>query len=852
MKLLKFELLKIWKQKKILWMVLFVFLASGAIYWQHASQQEFIKERVQEKVEVYKGEADKIYGELSLLQKDGLLTESQEKQFTVINQMATSLFNWSSAIYNEEWAAIPDIEYDFLTHLLAFEESGGQFTQLTGIEKEIAIEKNEWLRTHGLPYEDEMYGLSPHILLVNNSTWLFGIAGILILVLLFGNTLVNEKEQKTWLTLSTQPIKKAKLIAGKYSSLVVMMVLFIVLVVGAGLLLPFILNNLPMQWQYPVLTRTAESFEFLSTYQYMTRSLILFICAAIFIFSLVLFISKWVGNSFSMLLLTAFLFIIGVVATDVYVALQVAVNPFNYFRFSDLLTSTPSSSDWLYPVMTVIWSTLLILLTIYLSDKNTNLLFSQEVKRPFKKGMTLAKASRLWSVMIFEWRKLQRKGLLRQSVFMLVLLIVIGYLGLTQWTHEKEKAYVENLEKSSESMIIPFFEEQIAEFEDNKQLAIDAENESEAANFQYLIEESQKALAFLKEQSSKIQNAVIGLQNKDWDSFYEYQLFENQFANGEYESGNFFSGVMDDIGKFTIDVSIEEKHWLMEHNIEPVFGGEYLPTIYIHFKDDDAKEFWLEQNHKVDNSGLFSVYSFFENYLYVIPTLLFLFLMGSGLSSERGKKQTIRMLQTQPLSKRSLFLGKVLSGVLVSLGSFIGIYGFILLLGTVYDQFGDWNYPILHYNSNSLLESATYEGLRSMGNGYHFVPLGEFLIETIILSLFIVLFVIVLSNFLSLFLKNQFTVMALTILLLVGGHYVSMEMLSDWAHLIPFTYFDIPRVVNGEISTLLDKPSLNYTTGILVFSISALVIVLIGLLISKKQRFNLRNNDETISMTKNM
>lgn len=70
----------------------------------------------------------------------------------------------------------------------------------------------------------------------------------------------------------------------------------------------------------------------------------------------------------------------------------------------------------------------------------------------------------------------------------------------------------------------------------------------------------------------------------------------------------------------------------------------------------------------------------------------------------------------------------------------------------------------------------------------------------------------------------------MTVVLLVGagGYIASSRLLADWAHLSPFTYLDIPKIINGEVSTLANNPCINLLTGVLVLAASTLVVLVIG------------------------
>ena len=107
------------------------------------------------------------------------------------------------------------------------------------------------------------------------------------------------------------------------------------------------------------------------------------------------------------------------------------------------------------------------------------------------------------------------------------------------------------------------------------------------------------------------------------------------------------------------------------------------------------------ENRKIDNSGLFILHLYFNQYFYFIPMMLFLFLFGAGFSSEKGKRATLQFLKTQPIAEKKVYLGKGIQATVTALFSNLGLFAFVILIATIFNRFGDWHYPILHYDSKA-------------------------------------------------------------------------------------------------------------------------------------------------------
>jgi hypothetical protein len=206
MKMFLFELKKIWRQRKILWLLLISLLCTIAIYQSNASEQREIKERAFEKMEAYQNGINSKQRELSEIQRQQELTEIQQNQLDVISSMNMSLLQWNRAIDNEEWENIYPLKLSFLELVEEYEGYGESFAPLTGQDLLISNEMTKWFIKHELIYEDEEYPVSPHLLVKEISTLAFSLFGLFLILLFFGNTFTNEKEQHTWLTIQTQPI----------------------------------------------------------------------------------------------------------------------------------------------------------------------------------------------------------------------------------------------------------------------------------------------------------------------------------------------------------------------------------------------------------------------------------------------------------------------------------------------------------------------------------------------------------------------------------------------------------------------------------------------------------------------
>ncbi|WP_078380735.1 hypothetical protein [Sutcliffiella halmapala] len=98
------------------------------------------------------------------------------------------------------------------------------------------------------------------------------------------------------------------------------------------------------------------------------------------------------------------------------------------------------------------------------------------------------------------------------------------------------------------------------------------------------------------------------------------------------------------------------------------------------------------------------------------------------------------------------------------------------------------------------------------------------------------IFILTITIFLSTFIKNSLSVFAVSILINISGYYLTTKFGENYAHLSPFTYFNLSKVVNGELSVVVDNVNINFLNGSIVLMGLTLLFMFFGYLV-------LRNNN---------
>ena len=864
MSLLKFEMKKMLKQKKYVWAFIVVLLIISAIFSLNTYQRSRLRNNwitysAESEFAPLTAEWDKRESALIRLQGHRGLNDLEIKQLEYSRQIGESLNSIRRTIRFGSWDEIHGLQKNFLDNLQKYSEANGEFVELEGIEREIAIEKNAWVIEHDITYEVEGYPLTQHLFLKQISSLLLGIIGLGILLILFGNSIIEEKEHHTLHTLKTQPISKLKLILSKYTTFLLMTVTFIGMVVGIGFIVPLIFGGQTLNLMYPHVLITGDSFKIISTGEHLLRSFVLFFCASSITFSISLLASKWVKKSLSSYFLIGIAIATGYVTTSM---IKSPLNPFYLLNFGKIITAVPQSTDWLYILSMVIWSSFFLMVTAYLPDQEIKAVQNIEKKvtefinnkKPFASGNTKLRSSRIRNIISFEWRKVKREGLLKSFAIGILVIILGGHFLVSHHTRKAETDYLAELDWRA-----AVNREKYVQYKENLNYRVEAKKAFEESPIEdyasYLdsirlleedIENWEEIVRTVGEELDMIEGAIIAYEQGDWATFHRYQQLENQRAfEATYPKNNNWGPRSETLHRFTKLVSINEKNWLIEKNIQPVLPGEFIPTIYQSWGDrtrigwggqEIQRYQWEKENRKIDNSGLFFLFLSFKYYSYFIPLIFLLFLIGGGMSKEKGKKATFRLLKTQPIAEENIFLGKVINAFTIVVASTLVIALSVVIVGTVLNRLGDWEYPVLHYNSWKTTISNGYTGLNA-GQGYHFITLGKYLLDSMLLFMSLSILLVGVSTFLSLFFKRTLGVFALTIIIGTGGYWLNVKNPLQRSHTSPFTYFDIPKIVNGEIAATINDPRVNVQTGVIVFLGLTLLMLILGYLYLNKEKF---------------
>ncbi len=118
----------------------------------------------------------------------------------------------------------------------------------------------------------------------------------------------------------------------------------------------------------------------------------------------------------------------------------------------------------------------------------------------------------------------------------------------------------------------------------------------------------------------------------------------------------------------------------------------------------------------------------------------------------------------------------------------------------------------------------------------HFMNLSQYLIETVSLMVFGVIFLMSLSLFLSRFIKNRVTLFVLVLLVvLIPYGLTSLGLLNLVAPFLPTSYLSAGQIVDGSMKVMAQSEWLSTGLGLSVLGLFSVILLILTIEISHKK-----------------
>lgn len=347
--------------------------------------------------------------------------------------------------------------------------------------------------------------------------------------------------------------------------------------------------------------------------------------------------------------------------------------------------------------------------------------------------------------------------------------------------------------------------------------------EESALDFQKGADEMEKELADKERETGRMQTELAGaaansriqadahelmydsIKNQDWPLYWKGELLNASLMVDlkEEELETILTSYRWPT-PFTVFAYRDQMEWMEERDIHPIFRTDQMSwkTLYdIDYDFPFIQEVVMERSEKYSSSGVSFMYHVFQ-YGFTIGGIFLLLVLFADILTKEGfsRNGPIQLARTQPIRRSAFWAAKSATVVLgtVALTTLVAVLA--LMLGTLFERFGDWNYPVLIYGAE-----RTYE-IWSMTH---------FLAISFVLFLVMALFAFALLYLFSLLTDRALLSLGIVIIVFVVGQIITQQSLFlSWSHWLPFHYVDAYAIVSGRYAVIQDNTNLTFLQGI--------------------------------------
>lgn len=298
-----------------------------------------------------------------------------------------------------------------------------------------------------------------------------------------------------------------------------------------------------------------------------------------------------------------------------------------------------------------------------------------------------------------------------------------------------------------------------------------------------------------------------------------YRISERTLVNGKIT--NFSKQANDEFRKILLNSDIKPMNLIYNRSI----------TYYDKLKYSNILNEAINEQIPKDASSFILLYRLIVEYkLSIILLIVASLLFGAGYKYEFMYSNSLDFMKSQPVNRKNIYKTKIFTSFKYSLIFFLAVYLLVMIFGLFNDPRNTLEFPVIKYlglcpDANDGYDFSKY---------FTYISLWRFLIETFILTMFSIIFILSIMQLLSLIFNNVFKVYLISILLIIIG-YILLKLFPNAANLNPIFYFYTNSIVDGSVSVKFGYGSADTISGVIVLTIYSLIIYILGKHLS---RFN--------------
>jgi|GEM_PF-535708 len=775
------------------------------------------------------------------------VSEEDQLLYDLVDEAERHRFNYSVSAYYEDWHNMNIAKQNIWELLLEIVEIEPNLRSLNA--DELLMEKNllDWAVDNEVGTYDFESDTNSLFILYQSFSYLFSLPALMLIVFFFCLPIFLEPNRPEFNFSKVLPITYPKMMVQKLILFMSIFATYISSAVGMSLILAiFDSTSLKAQLQYPMMVYQGMDLISKPLWQVLLFQILFFAGLGLLSLSVVTLFSKLFKNDLFISFMYTVLIMIGLQVTRLTPSSELTYNPIAWFDSNHFILYQRTES--IAPVLLILFTVAIVFAGLVLLRPLT---LPRWQRKPSYRG--IEKLSKGFLIR-FESLKIHRQAILFYSTAILTAFTlyhaVDSYQDQTvfhQQTQDDFYALIDQYEKEIDSNLEA--EAISASWLEIPDLpaSIESEYEAEIARLQAERKRIEAKLADLKAVEADVANYDYSVL-KQLELSYMKNDYEYVTRTGDADRSEVIP-TPDPIFIPNAYINYRLSQYKFENKIDFVSPGAPYQTLFIptyhetpRSGEDQAPamveledfEHYLaavnQEHHYL--SGLNLLADFFNQHYYLVLLILLVGFYSLSYVREWDGQGTIRYLLTQPISLTKIFTSKVAASLGMGISFTLIACFLIFLIGSLLNGVGQPEFPFIQYVSN-VAAQGNEEQLISIPMQLKFfqiIPLWKWLLIGAGLLLTTIFMINQLVYFVSTFLKNQWAVMAISLAILGLGFLVTVVWPSEIHAFLPFQYLDIDQIVTGEVATLHEYRYLNWQMGMIVQTVTGIILMLLSLL----------------------
>ena len=783
----------------------------------------------------------------------GEVSEEGQLLYELLDEAERHRYDYSVTAYYKDWHRMNIAKQNIWDILIEIVEIGPELQALN--LEELHTEKHllDWAVEHEVGIYDFETDSNSLFVLFNSFSFLFSLPAMMLIIFFFCLPIFLEPNRSEFNFSKVLPISYPKMMMQKLVLFLSILGTYIFSAVGVSLLISIFESvSLKAQLLYPMMIYRGTELFSKPLWQILLFQMLFFIGLSLFSLAIITLFAKLFQNDLFISFIYTMLIMIGLQLTRLSAPSRLTFNPIAWFDTNNFLMNQTTES---IIIVLAILFVIVILATRFVLLKNISL--PKWRRNKAYRGITKQSGQFLFR---FEWLKLHRQAILFYSTA-----ILAGFTLYYAIDSYQDQTVNYNATHDHLSEQINQYEGDLLYYDEQETRMLDymatfpGDPGHWVGDFGLDVERLQTEREKVEEKLADLRAVEAEVLESDYSrlNLTEFERLENDYRYANLLGDSDDSKLIPEPNHIFVPnayINYRLSEWKIDHEIEFVPPGAPYETLFTPTYQESPRSGEFEPPSMIERSvfdqyldevgkehhylsGLNLLADFFNQYYYVVLLILLVGFYSLSYVREWDGSGTIRYLLVQPISLTKTYVSKVVASLAMGI-CFTFLAGLIIfLIGSLLNGVGQLNFPFIQYisfsagrgNQEQLIEIPT------LMEFFQIVPLWQWVLMGAGLLLSNLFMINQLVYFVSTFLKNQWVVMAVSIVILGSGLVLAMIWPHDIHAFLPFQYLDIDQILTGETAILNNYSHLNWWMGMIVQTITGMGLMLFSLLKVRRQ-----------------